>query len=106
MYCDITISIISNPPDTHSLRIVLDSISTLTADWLNLGVALGLSYDTLIRIESNHPRHAVRCLTETVIVWLQSSSNPSWKRLVSALKSPSLGRVDIAAMIAAEHPSH
>ena len=84
----------------------MGSISKLTAGWFNLGVALGLSYDTLKGIESNYPRDAPRCLTETVIVWLQSSSNPSWKRLVSALKSPLVDRVDIAAMIAAEHPSH
>ena len=94
------------PSDERYLKTILDSISTLRAEWFNLGLALGLSHGTLIRIELNHPKDALRCLTETVNVWLQNSPNPSWKRLVSALRSPSLGRVDIATMIATEHPSH
>ena len=98
---------VSNPSDEHSLRIVLDSISTLTADWFNLGVALGLSHNTLKTIESNHPRDAHRCFTEMVIAWLmQGYSQPSWQSLVSALSSPLVNRIEIAAMIAAEHPAH
>ena len=83
----------------------MDSISPLAGEWFNLGVALGLSYDTLREIEMNYPRDSFRCSAETVIIWLRKSPNPSWKRLVSALRSPSVGRVDIATMIAAEHPS-
>ena len=84
----------------------MDSIFTLAAKWFNLGLALGLSYGKLTQIESNHPKDSLRCLTETVNAWLQNSPNPSWRGLVSALRSPSLGRVDIATLIAAEHPSH
>ena len=96
------------PSDKHSLKTILDSISTLTAEWFNLGVALGLSYDTLRHIESNYQGHAHRCQTEMVIVWLQKTDNVhrSWRSLVSALSSPSVGRNDIATMIAIEHPSH
>ena len=84
----------------------MESVSTLAAKWFHLGLALGLSYGKLTEIESNHSKDSLRCLTETVNAWLQSSSNPSWKRLVSALRSPSLDRVDIATMIATAHPSH
>ena len=102
-----TISTVSNSSDERSLRTILDSISTLTADWLNLGVALGLSYSTLMSIKTNY-REARRCLTEMVIAWLQMKDNsqPSWQSLASALSSPSVGRVEIATMIAAEHPAH
>ena len=98
----------SNPSDERSLGTILDSISTLTADWFNLGVALGLSYGTLKEIESNHQGDARRCLTEMVIAWLQMKDNaqPSWQALVSALSSPSVKRIEIATMIAAEHPTH
>ena len=87
---------------------ILDNISTLAAGWFNLGVALGLSSGTLKAIESNYPRDTHRCLTEMVIAWLQMKDNsqPSWQSLASALSSPSVGRVEIATMIAAEHPSH
>ena len=102
----ITISIASNPSAEYSLRTIVDSISTLTAEWFNLGVALRLLPDTLWGIEYNHSKDARRCLTEVVIAWLQKKNNaqPSWQSLASALRS--LGRVDIATMIAAEHPSH
>ena len=101
----ITISIVSKPSDECSLRTVLDSISTLTAEWFKLGVALGLFPDTLKTIESNHPKDTHRCLTEMVIAWLQMKDNsqPSWQSLVSALNSPLVGRVEIATMIAGSH---
>ena len=104
----ITISIVFNPSAEDSLRTILDSISTLTAEWFNLGVALGLSYGTLRAIECNHPIDARRCQTEMVIAWLQMKDNsqPSWQSLASALSSPSVGRIEIATMIAAEHPPH
>ena len=99
--------IVSNPSDEHSLGTILDSISTLTADWFNLGVALGLSYGTLKEIESNYSNNARRCLTEMVIAWLQMKDNtqPSWQSLVSALSSPSMNRTEVANRIAKKHPS-
>ena len=94
-------------PDECSLRTILDTISTIAAQWFNLGVALGLSSDTLKTIESNH-RDTHRCLTEMVIAWLQMKDNsqPSWQSLASALSSPSVGRIEIATMIATKHPPH
>ena len=102
MYC---VYYVSNHSAEDSLRNILDSISTLTAEWFNLGVTLGLSYDTLKTIECNYPRDARRCMTEMVIAWLQMKDNsqPSWKSLASAVGSPSVKRIEIANMIAAEH---
>ena len=106
MLCIVSITI-SNPSVKESLRTILDSISTLTAGWFNLGVALGLSYDTLKIIESNY-RDTCRCQTEMVMAWLQMKDNsqPSWQALASALSSPSINRIEIANMIASEHPAH
>ena len=101
----ITISIVSNPLAKESLRTILDSISTLTAEWFKLGVALGLSYDTLKAIESNYRGDVHRCQTEMVIAWLQMKDNsqPSWQSLASALSSSLVGRIEIATLVAAEH---
>ena len=103
----IAISIVSNPSDKRSLRTILDSISTLTANWFNLGIALGLSSDTLKTIESDHPKDSHRCLTEMLIAWLQMKDNsqPSWQSLASALRSPLVNKNEIAVMIAADYPS-
>ena len=107
MLCIVSITI-SNPSVEASLRTILDSISTLTADWFNLGVALGLSYGTLKTIESNYRGDARRCQTEMVMAWLQmkDSPQPSWQALASALNSPSINRIEIANMIASAHPAH
>ena len=96
--------IVSNPPDTHCLKDVLNSISTIAADWFILGTALGQSHGTLKTIEYNYPRNAQMCQTEMITAWLQNSSQPSWRRLASALSSPLVNRSEIATMIAAEHP--
>ena len=104
----ITTSIVSNLSDERSLRTILESISTLAADWFNLGVALGLSSDTLNIIAYKHPRDARGCLTKMVIAWLQMKDNaqPSWQSLASALSSSLVNRIEIATMIAAQHPPH
>ena len=96
----------SNSSGEHSLVAIVNTIHTLAAKWFNLGVALGLPYNRLTSIESDFPRDSLRCLTETVQIWLQSSSCPSWRGLVSALRSPSVNRIDIANRTAKDHPSH
>ena len=75
-----TISIVSNSSDVRSLMTILDSISTVAAEWFILGVALGLSYRTLRKIESDY-QEAHMCLTEMVKAWLQMKDNaqPSWQ---------------------------
>ena len=104
--CVLSITI-SNPSVEASLRTILNSISTLTADWFNLGVELGLSYDTLKTIESKYRGDARRCQAEMVMAWLQMKDNsqPSWHALASALSSPFINRIEIANMIASEHPA-
>ena len=69
----IIISIVSNPSAEDSLRTILDTISTLTAEWFNLGVALGLSSGTLTQIKSNHSKDPLGCVTETVNPWLHAN---------------------------------
>ena len=102
----ITISIVCNHPDEGSVGTVVKSISTLTARWFNLGLALGVSYDTLKQIESNYQRDMSRCQTEMIAVWLQDTSQPSWRILTYALRCPSVSGFNLATKIAKEHPSH
>jgi len=88
----------------------LDSISTLTTKWFQLGLALGLSYNTLRVIEFDNPGDSRTCLQQMLIAWLKKKdmavgSQPSWRALVAALSSPLVRRVEIATMIAVEHPA-
>ena len=82
----------------------MSSISTLAAKWFHLGVALGLSADTLAQIACDHQGDACSRLTAMVIAWLQKKDNvqPSWRELVVALNSSLVNRIDIATIIAAE----
>ena len=96
----------SNSSGEHSLVTIVGTIHTLTAQWFNLDLALGLFYSELRQIESNFPRDSFRCLTEMVEMWLKNSSHPSWRKLTSALRSPSVRGIGIANRIAVDHPSH
>ena len=98
--------IVCNPPDEGSLIAIVNSISTLTTKWFNLGLALGLSYDTLKQIELEHPRDLSRCSTEMVVVWLHNTPQPNWQALTYALRLPSVSGFNLATKIATEHPSH
>ena len=98
-------------PEECSLAIILDRVSTLTTKWFHLGLALGLSYNTLSVIEFDHPGDSRMCLQQMLIAWLKKKdmevgSQPSWRALASALSSPLVRRDEIATMIAAmTHPS-
>lgn len=108
IYCvlRITISIVSNPSEDHSLGTIVDTVHTLTAKWFIFGLALGLSYDTLRKIESNYRGDSLRCLAEVITTWLHNNSQASWQGLASALRLPSVGEFVLATKIATEHPSH
>ena len=92
--------------EQNCLSKVLDSTVTLSTKWFYLGLALGLSHGTLRDIEYNH-KDTQRCLTEVINAWLQKKdeSRPSWQQLAVALCSRSVDRLDVATIVAAEHPS-
>ena len=85
---------------------IVDTVHTLTAKWFNFGLALGLSFNALDQIESNHPKDSLRCLTEVIKTWLRNNPQSSWQELASALSSPSVNEFALAAKIAKDHPSH
>ena len=97
---------IFNPSEGRSLVTIVDTVHTLTAKWFNFGLELGLSFNVLSQIEHDHPRDSLRCLTEVITRWLHNNPQSSWRGLASALSSPSMGELRLAANIAKDHPSH
>ena len=71
-------------------------------DWKELGLALGLSPDTLDVIAAQYPRDPRRCLTEVLAEWLQKEGT-SWRALVAALREPTVGKEGLANEIAETH---
>ena len=61
-------------------------------DWQSLGLALGLLYPTLKRIEEEKRGAIDKCKTEMIVAWLLQQDNvckngvPSWAVLRKALK--------------------
>ena len=61
-------------------------------DWLSLGLALGLLYPTLERIEEEQRGAIEKCKTKMIAAWLQQQDNiskkgaPSWMMLKTALR--------------------
>ena len=61
-------------------------------NWKNLGLALGLFYTTLQKIESDQHHRVDNCMREMLAAWLQQQDNvsqhgiPSWTVLQTALR--------------------
>ena len=64
--------------------------------WYDIGVALKISPDTLDEIRMDY--HDIKpCFREMLKVWLRSIElRPTWSKLAEALKSPLVGREDLA----------
>ena len=92
----------------NGLYDVIQAVSTIH-NWFPLGLALGLSYDSLNRIKSDHSRDNYHCLVETLAAWLQKRDmvarrgGPSWRALAQGLDTPLVGKTDVASMIAVDH---
>lgn len=71
---------------------VLTALLDVSADWYNIGLALGLTPGTLDAIKAPGKEHK-DCLRDMLNTWLRSSSlNCSWEGLRQALRSPIVGQ--------------
>ena len=64
--------------------------------WYYLGLQLKVSPETLDTIREN-ALYSRDLLLEMLKVWLTSSDNTSWKTLIDALRSRSVGKSQLAA---------
>ena len=75
------------------------AIKNLT-DWQSLGLALGLLYPTLKKIDDDQRGKTDRCVMEMIAAWLQQQDNvskkgvPSWTVLQTALRK--IGEIQLA----------
>ncbi|XP_019855983.1 PREDICTED: uncharacterized protein LOC109584611 [Amphimedon queenslandica] len=74
--------------DISHLQLVRDALKSgkfSDADWLNLGLKLGLQYPDLKSIKKDNDSNSER-LMECLSLWLNSSSVRTWEMLASALE--------------------
>lgn len=73
---------------------IIEDIHDAVDKWHNIGIQLGLHESDLKSIESNYPRQNDR-LREMICKWLQNKA-ASWKKMVAALKSRTVGEAYLA----------
>ena len=75
----------------------LKAVWEARVDWYDIGVALNISPDTLDEIRNDHRDTTKPCFREMLKVWLRRvEPRPTWSELAEALKSPMVGREDLA----------
>ena len=84
--------------DTSPLPAAIDDLFEVKmllkdlVDWQSLGLALGLRYPTLEKIENDHPNKIDKCKMKMLVAWLEQRDNvsqkgvPSWSVLRTALR--------------------
>ena len=93
--------------DLYDLRRELIPAS---ANWTNIGIALGLHANVLDFIKAANISNPDTCLTSMVTEWLRRNHNvdkfgdPTWHQLVEAVADPAGGaNMDLAKNIAKRH---
>ena len=87
-----------------NLTDLLKATISVTANWKNLGLLLGLQSFELDVINSTNKGDVNDCQRDMITKWL-NTGDASWRALVRALASPLVGKRGLAMSIAAEHPS-
>ena len=80
------------------LQLVLEEVLDVSAQWYHLGVQLKLKTGTLDNIQAqfSDPK---RQLLEMLKTWLSTSDNTSWKTLTNVLRSPVMGKNQLADIL-------
>ena len=68
--------------------------------WFDLGIQLGISKANLKLISQQHCDQ-MRCLTETLNIWLETNPNANWAEIAVALKHSS--EYDLATNLASKY---
>ena len=91
-----------NKLTSDDLGCVLEGVLDTAAQWYNLGLKLKVRTGKLnsIRTEFNTPEDQLR---EMLNAWLTTGDNPSWKTLIDALRSRTVGGSQLAAVLEAEY---
>ena len=75
--------------------------------WRNIGIALGLSYQTLQDINENHKDRTDMCLFATLSAWLHGKDKAgdkgtTWRSLIRVLRSKNVDESDLADRLATQ----
>ena len=84
------------------LRSVCNELGTVKYKWFKIGVQLGIPHNKLLEFKKEEDP-----LAAAINYWLcgnlEKSNNPSWKSVVTALKSPHVDESGLAKSIAQKY---
>ena len=89
---------IGNKLTSDDLGCVLEEVLDVSAQWYPLGLQLKMKTGTLDRIQTQFPTSRDQLL-EMLKTWLITSDNTSWKTLIDALRSRSVGASQLASVL-------
>ena len=69
------------------------------AKWFDVGLALGMNFETLKSIEKEQLKNQSDCLREMLAHCIQSGCSLTWAKLCSCLRHPTVERIDLAEII-------
>ena len=84
------------------LKIVLETLFEARAYWQHIGVHLGLTSGDVSAIGAEYKQQPGDCLREVLNCWLKGispDSKPTWKKLVDALRSRTVGENRLAKFV-------
>ena len=91
----------SDTLSTDDLGTVVNELQEVRDIWFSVGVQLKVPLADLRSIRADFRDKSSDCLLEMLSVWLSRTepSPPSWQRVVDALSSPAVDRLDVAERI-------
>ena len=89
---------------TKDLVDVLEAVAHACAKWELIGLQLRMQPEKLDEIECKHKADPKKCFLEVLKEWLKGlDPEPTWEGLAKALKSRSVGEVELAGQIETSH---
>ena len=86
----------------NDLKKIQRTVWEARTQWYNLGLELDITPDTLDAIKQDNANKTEDCFRAMLTKWLREHQ-PTWSVLAEALRSPSVGRSDLAEDIAEQN---
>ena len=101
IFCSHLIICVPDLLTPDDLATLVNELHEVRDKWYHLGVQLNMKTSDLNAIRSQYLNNPDDCLLEMLSVWLSRTepSPPSWQRVVDALSSPAVERLDVAEKI-------
>ena len=92
--------------DSGDIRTVNQNVLPAKEKWRNIGIALGLSHQTLQGIHHKHKDRTDQCLFATLSAWLHGrdkarEKGTTWRSIIRVLRSKNVGESSLADKLAA-----